>query len=108
MKIVMQHGHAVARSQIESFLETAPKSWSRAFDSIIVYKSVNEPFRISFHPKEKILGIHISEKYTGNSKKVIEEVAIASQAIEEHGHLPNNIARQKEYDYRQAWSEIGG
>jgi hypothetical protein len=103
MKIVMQHGHAVSKREIESFLKLAPQSWSKAYDSIVVYSSNNEPPKIRFHPKEKTLGIHISEKSSKNAAEVIEEIAVASQAIQEHGHWPINLARQKDLKYRERW-----
>ena len=98
----------MTRSESESFINTAPKTWSNAFSSIIIYESNNESINISFHPKEKALAVHVSENYSGDSSEVIEEIAIASQAIKELGHLPKSIASQKKYDYRQNWLEIGG
>ena len=108
MKIVMQHGHVVDRKDIEFFVEKAPSAWTKAFRSIIVYTAVKEPFKITYHSKEKVLGIHISRKYSGSASEAIEEIAVASQAIEDHGHLPNKLAKQRDMQFRQRWSEIRG
>lgn len=106
MKIVMQHGHTIDREDINNFLKTIPSSWSKAFDSIVVYSSIKELFTISFHPKERILGVHISEKYLGSPIEVIEEIAVASQVIQELGHLPRKLSKQKRSHYIQQWREI--
>jgi len=108
MKIVMQHGHAVRKSEIETFLETAPQAWCKTFDSIVVHTSAKDDFRISFHSKERTLAIHLSEEYAGSSSEIIEEIAIALQAIEAHGHLPDKLARQKQITFRNNWLERKG
>ncbi len=108
MKIVMQHGHVVDRKDIEFFVEKAPGSWTKAFKSIIVYTAVKEPFEITFHSKEKVLGIHISKEYSGSASEAIEEIAVASQAIKDHGHLPDKLPKQRDMQLRQRWFEIRG
>jgi hypothetical protein len=104
----MQHGHTVDRKDIETFVEKAPKAWSKAFNTIIVYTAVRELFQITYHLKEKVLGIHISKKYEGTTSEAIEEIAVASQAIEALGHIPDKLPKQKESDYRMRWAEIRG
>jgi hypothetical protein len=106
MKIVMQHGHVVKRQDIEGFIEQAPNSWCKAFESIIIYTEINKPIRITFHPKEKVLGVHVSRKYDGTAIEVVEEVAVAAQAIEELGHLPNKLAKSKDLQFRQQWAQM--
>jgi len=108
MKIVMQHGHVVDRKDIESFVEKAPKAWRKAFQTIIVYTAVKDPFQITYHPKENLLGVHISRKYAGSASEVIEEIAVASQSIEAYGHIPDKLPKQRDSDYRKQWIEIRG
>ncbi len=107
MKIVIQQGHVINREDIELFLDKAPKAWSKPINSFTIYTSVQEPFRISYHPKDKVMGIHISEKFKGTSSEAIEEIAIASQAIEEFGHLPEKLSKARKTHFRQQWAKLG-
>jgi len=107
MKIVIQQGQVINREDIEIFLEKAPKSWSKSFSTFTIYTSVKEPFRISYHPKERVMGIHISKEFKGTNSEAIEKIAIASQAIEEFGHLPEKLSKARETHFRQQWAKLG-
>ncbi|MCP4486014.1 MAG: hypothetical protein GY820_01625 [Gammaproteobacteria bacterium] len=106
MQIVIQQGHVINREDIEFFLERAPASWTKAIKSFIVYVAIDEPFCIKYYAKKKVLGIHISKKYRGTTSEAIEEIAVASQAIEELGHLPEKLAKARETYFRQNWIEL--
>ncbi len=107
MKIIIQQGHVINREDIELFLAKAPKSWSKPFSTFTIYTSVKEHFHISYHPKERVMGIHISNEFKGTNSEAIEEIAIASQAIEEFGHLPDRLSKARETHFRQQWAKLG-
>ncbi len=105
MKIVIQHGYVVKREHIEEFISRAPNSWCKAFETIIVYTEIKEPIRITYHAKERVLGVHLSKKYKGTPSEAIEEIAVASQAIEELGHMPDKLAKSKDKAFQEGfWS----
>ena len=106
MKIVIQHGSVVNREVIELFLRAAPKSWINGINGFTVYASIDEPFRIDYYRKSKMLGIHISDKYEGTKSSALDRIAVALQAIKENGDLPRKMSKSKEHDYCENWNKL--
>ena len=107
MQIVIQQGHVINREDVESFIERAPKPWTKAIRSFIVYTAMKDPFCIKYYAKEQVLGIHISRKFKGTKSEAIEQIAVASQAINELGHLPEKLTKARETHFRQQWAKLG-
>lgn len=108
MKIVVQTGDHVGREELEYFVSKIPSAWRYFFETIVVYGSREEDSRISYHKKEKVLGVHVPNTYKGTSEDLLEEMAISVAALNDMGHVPDRLPTSRVNEYKAMWADIQG
>ena len=108
MKIVVQTGDHVGRAELEYFVSKIPSAWRRLFETIVVYGSREEDSRISYHEKEKQLGVHVPSAYKGTTEDLLEEMAISLAAVNDMGHVPDRLPSSRVKEYKAMWADIKG
>jgi len=93
---------------LEYFVSKIPSVWRRFFETIVVYGSREEDSRISYHEKEKLLGVHVPSAYKGTTEDLLEEIAISLAAINDLGHVPGRLPSSRVEEYRAMWADIQG
>jgi len=108
MKIVVQTGDHVSREDLEYFASKIPSAWRRFFETIVVYGSREKDSKISYHEKEKVLGVHVPSAYKGTSEDLLEEMAISLAALSDMGHVPDRLPTSRVKEYKAMWADIQG
>jgi hypothetical protein len=110
MKVVVQNGarHALSRRDVEAMIPTFPPDWERQVASIVLYQTNEDHPFASYHPKEKILGLHWPASSSSRLSKsvAIEELCVALAAVAEMGHLPPRLSGQRRADYSEQTLDV--
>ncbi len=103
MKIVIQTGNHVGRDDLDYFISTIPSEWKALLGTIVVYGSNEEMLQITYHKKERLLGIHCSSSYSGSKFDVLEEAAIGLAAVCDLGYVPGKLSSSRRKEYKALW-----
>lgn len=97
MRVTVQNGanHGLTRAEAEKVVSFLPEALSRSVKSLTLYQGSEPGIKISFHPKEKVVGVYWpSPSYPFPTKaEALEELLIALSIIAENGKLPESISK---------------
>jgi len=106
MKVKIQNGNVLDRSELIDFLKSVPASWTRECEKVVVFESAGAKVVSSFQRNEKLFGIHIPKRFSGSIDRIFDEVAITLQAVRDYGHIPKDVPNDKVKEYWKAWKEV--
>ncbi len=106
MKIVVQTGEHIGRSEIEYFISKIPSKWRKKFETVVVYGSREKDLKITFHEKEKVLGIHTPTTFEGTTNNIYEELVVGLAEIHRIGRIPQKISPSKRKECYKLWKEM--
>ena len=107
MKVVVQTGHLVGRSEIEYFLSRMPAALLRHLDTIVVYASREGSVVVNF--SGGTLGVHCPNVSSDvSAEAVVDEMAVSLLALNDLGHIPERISPSRRERYLARWLEICG
>lgn len=96
MKVTVQNGaaHGLTRGEVEAMVRVFPAAWSRLVKSIVLYQGGEVEIDVSFHPKERIVGLHWPSSSVVPSSKAnaIEKLLVALAIVAERGELPARMS----------------
>jgi len=106
MKIVIQTGDIVTRSDIKELFQILPTHFSDSLCTFVVYASNNSSPSYYYNSKDKVFGFH-SPKASGlNKTEAKTDIAVHLIAALELGHLPDKLSASKLQHFRETWSEL--
>ena len=106
MKIVVQTGDIVSRSDIEELFQILPTHYSDSVGTFVVYSSNDSSPSYFYNRKDKVFGFH-SPKASGlNKTEAQAEIAAHLMAALEFGRLPDKLSASKLENFRETWSEL--
>ncbi|MFZ2266818.1 MAG: hypothetical protein WAV95_04490 [Azonexus sp.] len=113
MKVIVQNGavHALSRQEVEAMVRAFPKAWSHRVKSIVLYQGNELEARVSFHPKEQIIGLHGPSASTVSPQskaKAIEALLPALAIVAERGELPARLSPSLRSRLAEQTSELRG
>ena len=103
MKIKIIDNTRIKKKDLVSLVEKAPSSWGFEVGSLVIYPAISSGVVTSFHRSRKELGIRISTDYAGSIDDILCEVAITLQVIQDYGHIPKSVPKERIAHYISAW-----
>ena len=96
MKVTVQNGaaHGLSRGEVEAMVRVFPAAWSHLVKSIVLYQGGEVEIDVSFHPKEKVVGLYwpSSSVVPSSKAKAIEKLLVALAVVAERGELPARMS----------------
>lgn len=85
-----------------------PASWGSAVDSIVLYQGSEDSILVTYHPKEKILGLYwpLLPAPVVSKNTAVEELLIALAVIANTGNLPKKMSRTNRARYLDSTSVV--
>lgn len=104
MKVVVQNGcaHVLGRQDVEDILPVLPKRIDRTVTSITLYQGDRDELFLSFHKKEKSLGLYCPTNAEHLSKRGAIELIVAGMlCIDERGEWPDRMPESRMTAYME-------
>lgn len=95
MKVVVQNRavHSLSHTELEAMVKLFPSTWSRLVKAIMLAQSNGTEVAVTFHPKERVLGLHWPRASVSTSKlEAIEALLASLVTIAERGDLPKRVS----------------
>ena len=110
MRVTVQNGanHGLSRKEAEAVVRLLPSSLRSVAKSLVLYRTGDPAIRVSFHPKEQIVGWHwpVELASTPSKSKAVEELLVALSVIAESDVLPGRIGSSVRSRHLEALSEL--
>ncbi len=97
MKVTVQNGsiHGISRAELEAMVPLFPAAWGRAVDSVVLYQGADPTFRVSYHPKERVAGLHwpAPAAVPPTKEEAIAELLVSLALISERLEVPRKVSK---------------
>jgi hypothetical protein len=97
MKVTVQNGslHGISRSELEAMVPLFPEAWSNAVNSIVLCQAADPMFRVTYHPKERVAGLHwpASAEVPPTKEEALAELLVSLAVISERRELPRRVSK---------------
>lgn len=94
MRVTVQNGarHGLSRLEVEAIVPLFPASWSKRVDQIVLYQSVFDDLTVSYHPQQRVMGLHGPRPKEASTKEEgVQELLVAMSVVAELGELPQRL-----------------
>lgn len=98
MKVAVQNGcaHVLGRQDVESILPVLPKRIDRTVTSITLYQGDGDGLFLSFHKKEKAVGLYCPiEAKLLSKREAIEFLVAGILCIDDRGDWPDRLPESR-------------
>jgi len=106
LKIVVQTGKIINRTQILDFVSVAPLEWTKNIQSIVIYLSLDNRISITHHVKSQQLGINLPDEPIFSPSEVFDVLAITLQSTVEFGAIPKNLSKSRKKEFLKIWKQL--
>lgn len=108
MKLIVQDGSSLSRSQLQAVVASLPERLSRPIGTVLVCASWEPSLRVTYHPKGRVLALHVPahEHEPSPTASVVREFLVALAVVAERGDLPARLSRSVRAQAVQAGSTI--
>lgn len=97
MKVTVQNGsiHGISRAELEAMVPLFPAAWHRAINSIVLYQGVDPTLRVSYHPKERVAGLHwpATAQVPPTKEEALAELLVSLALISERLEVPRKVSK---------------
>jgi hypothetical protein len=108
MKLVVQDGSSLSRTQLQTVAASLPEALSKHIGVVLVCASWESSLRVSYSPKERVLTLFMPahEPEPLPTADVVREFLIALAVVAERGDLPARISKSVRAQAVQATSGV--
>lgn len=109
MKVTIQNGaeHGLTRLEVEAIVPLFPSAWSKSVQQIVLYQSLTGSLATTYHPKQRLLGLHWPRpKELASKENGIRELLLAISVAVELGELPSKLANAVRLRHLEAVEEL--
>lgn len=108
MKLVVQDGSALSRSQLQAVVSGLPERLSKHIGTVLVCASWEPSLRLAYSPKERTLTLFVPAHapVPPSAATVVREFLVAVAVVAERGALPARLSKSVRAQAIQATSDV--
>jgi hypothetical protein len=82
--------HGLSRRDAETIVRLLPPSFRNAAKSLVLCATTESSVRVTYHPKEQVIGLHwpLAADSSVSKSEAIDEILVSLSIIAERGDLP--------------------